>query len=220
MPVKKTKKAAPKKGSPKKPKTAKKNSPQKTPGSTPLRRGRRASVKMKYVKKKKAQTNSKEVDSDIKKDIKKAVDHIPNLIAEELKLSEQKKELQRPKSEIYYGSKPNRSKITMLWIGVILLTAVVFAMWLLNVQSLFYDIENSKASQEEQIWQNAKNDLDDIFIQNNKKEDITDSLKASLNSLLKTLSSASSTTKDTTTSTDKTTSSTEKILTTSTEDII
>ncbi len=49
-----------------------------------------------------------------------------------------------------------------LWTGVIIITMVIFGIWMLNMKNIFYDIRNSKGF-EESIIGSSKQDFNDIW---------------------------------------------------------
>lgn len=53
-------------------------------------------------------------------------------------------------------------KILWLWTGVIIITMVIFGIWVLNIKNIFYDIRNSKGF-EESIIGSSKQDFNDIW---------------------------------------------------------
>ncbi len=173
--------------------------------------------------------------SEVKKNIAKAIDQIPSAFAEEISANKDKalKEL-RPKEttklempKVYESNTEinERSRKRLMWFGVISLTLVVFVMWFWNAKTIFYDIRNSKAGDEKQIWENTKSDFKTIINDFGTGEDslteelestappeeVTDALKDTLKILL---TNTTSTTKEKTSVT-----STQEIVTTSTKNI-
>lgn len=82
-----------------------------------------------------------------KQEIKEAAEQIPGLIFEHVRLQahEEKPQIEPKKKTghalIQYNYAQNQKKKIILWIGVIVLTATVFAMWFLNIGTAFRDLK-------------------------------------------------------------------------------
>ena len=230
MPVSKNKK--PKKETPKKKKVAKKTAPKK---STKKKIAKKETVTKKV---------SKEVKKDIKDTIDKLPGLIVEQVKfapptngildkdekqpkekEEKYTAPPKKEFSKPR----YEDPHDKKKRSLLWLFVFTLTAIIFGMWIWNVSVFFKDTGKIKKS-EAGIFENAKQTYDEIMNQEIKdeigkelkekdsisKEELKNSLKASLTSLFANSSSTIETTTTAVTSTLSDTSATTTIINTNT----
>lgn len=135
--------------------------------------------KKKPSKKKKVKTNIKD-DKKIKKEIKEAVKRLPSLIVEQIQFEQSeeveevviphKKEFSRPQ----YETDEQRKKRRLIWIPVIAITVLIFAMWAWNVMVLFGDANKSQEGRKG-IFDIAKESYSEIMdqdINDNVKEDL------------------------------------------------
>ncbi len=113
----------------------------------------------KTSKAKKAQATKKA----IRKDIAKAVERIPQMIADEIEATQPARTETPARSQ-----SSEQTKRTLLWIGVGVITTSVFAMWIVNAKAMFYDIQHTKSA-EGQLIAEAKNDFDKILESGPKK---------------------------------------------------
>ena len=174
---------------------------------------KKTQAKKKSIKKTvpKKTPKKKSPSKKIKADIEKAVDHIPSLIVEQVKFNEPTKKAlsPRPKVNIVYASKAQSKRRTLMWVGVGIITLVVFIMWFWNARSTLIDIRNNKnTTAEGQIINNARADLRTIMLsiaagdddelsetleEVTPNEDIKNSLRATIGSLLDSSSTATPT---------------------------
>jgi len=114
------------------------------------------------------------VNKRVKAEIKDAVEKIPGLIFEHVRLQNQEKKskvqvedlyptdnFSKPKKEpkpspIQYDYTQMRKKKAVLWSGVIILTIVVFAMWFLNASMTIRDLKEGYVKVVPGITQTAK----------------------------------------------------------------
>jgi len=134
----------------------------------------------KIVKKQKTKTDS-QIDKEMKKEIKEAVKHLPGLIAEQIQFEQPeeieeeifippKKEFSRPR----YETEEDRKKRRLIWIPVIAITSLIFAMWAWNVLVLFGDTNKSQEDRKG-IFEIAKESYSEVMNQdvgNSVKEDL------------------------------------------------
>jgi len=170
-------------------------------------------IKKTAKKKTRKRKPAKKKDKEAKKEIKEAVDKIPGLIFEQVEFEKPKKKpptpLQPTFNQPQYYDAGERRKRGLMWLGVIILTVVIFVMWIWNTSSFMKDI----SSQEEKtgLWEQAKEDWKDVQNKegdNNElgelleKETDTNKLKAVLKqTLLNLIASSTQETATTTTST-------------------
>jgi len=118
---------------------------------------------MKKVNKK---TKAK-INKQVRADIKKTVEKIPGLIFEHVRLQNQQEEMPATKSITIPQSQPEKKimsydygdmqrKRKIMWSGVIILTAIVFAMWIVNAKLAFSDIKNGYVKPVQGITETAK----------------------------------------------------------------
>jgi|SRR3989339_122103 len=126
---------------------------------------------MKKVNKK---TKIQKANKHVRTEIRETVEKIPGLIFEHVRLQNQKDETDsasslqatiepikvpetQPEKKIMsydYGDMQRKRKI--MWSGVIILTAVVFAMWIVNARVTFSDIKNGYGKPVQGITETAK----------------------------------------------------------------
>lgn len=111
-------------------------------------------------------------DEQIKESIKQAVNQIPGIIAEQItfkkNMSQNDPEIQNQKMLRHYHIQ--RQKKTLLWFGVICLSAVIFLMWAWNTKIYFYLFQNNL--EKNNIWSDSKEDLQKILINLEETNDI------------------------------------------------
>ncbi len=130
-------------------------------------------AKKKTGSKKTSKTTKKGLN---KKEVKKAVDKLPGLIIEQIKLEEETnknkqaeprptesrelKPAKKPKQADWKNYYDGRDRKWLLWFGVIIFTSMVFVMWGWN---LFVKIQDTVDSEEMEILPRAKKDLQIIL---------------------------------------------------------
>lgn len=129
------------------------------------------------VKKKKKTTKRKSqakqtINRTVKKNIKNAVDQIPQMIVEGKE--NKKKQETDLKTDYLSNMKEYRWKQAIMWSGVIILAGAVTCMWFLNINATFFDVnKNINKSEEVKILnestQKIKEIISDIDIQQNLK---------------------------------------------------
>ncbi|MFZ2189588.1 MAG: hypothetical protein WA057_05325 [Candidatus Magasanikiibacteriota bacterium] len=158
----------------------------------------------------------------VKKEIKKAVNKLPGLIAEQIKFENQSPVLEDhheppAKTRVYQDPNENNKK-KLLWLFVLIIATVIFLMWAWNLTVVFKDtgrnttndfglIDAAKEKYEATMKQNFTKDTTTNTLAQEKtieEEKIKTSLKASLNKLLSNMTSS-------------TVSSTEQNITTTTK---
>jgi hypothetical protein len=97
----------------------------------------------------------KRANKKIKKEIKRAAEQIPGLIFEHVRLQNQQEttstkepvatEEQQETKDAPHDYQSVQRKKKIMWAGVIGLTAIVFAMWVINTKLAFTDIKNDYA---------------------------------------------------------------------------
>lgn len=157
----------------------------------------------------------------IKKDIKRAVENIPGLLVEHVGIENMKKTEAKKKLATHgqsHQTQSAKSSKIIIWFGVGSLTLIIFAMWIWNTKTLFYDIGYAKSTEKE-LWESTTNDLGVILSgmteqekdllreqtaktekeinkkieEENKKEKIKQTLSALINSVTTTPSSTTPT---------------------------
>lgn len=128
------------------------------------------------VKKKKStstaksrKSGSRKASSSVEKDIKKAIEFIPNMIAQESRHTE--KEIHEKDIPVIdtsklpsYAHSSYKSRKVLLYFGVTFFAAIVFTMWSLNAAAFMGDANKRKnESKEAKMLQNVKSELTTIF---------------------------------------------------------
>jgi hypothetical protein len=93
----------------------------------------------------------------VKKEIAKAVDNIPSLLAKESRQKEMKTKQADPQRVL-------KQKRQLLWAGVGIITTAVFGLWVYNIQTTFFDIKHTE-SKEGTILNTAKQDMQQAWAQ-------------------------------------------------------
>ncbi len=174
-------------------------------------------TKKKVVKKKKAvkAPAKKKKNKKIKEDIKKAVDKIPGLMVEQVKVPEEKPEpAPVAHKKVIQRHYHQPGKLPWLWLGVIIFSAAIFGIWGLNMYSFIQDAYQEPKTTLNPL-QESTLEFKEIF---QEEEENTESIKESLRNGLALLFSAIASSTPATTTDSIVVTTTEQI-TTSTNDI-
>ena len=169
---------------------------------------------MKYKKRTKKKTRRVKADKQVKKEIKQAVEKLPNLIYEHIGFEDKEPKQTKQHSEepyaqpidAYCKSRENKKRVIM-WGAVTVISLIIFSLWAWNTKTVFQGLKNAPA---DNLATEAKTDLKIIMnslagenqpsaeAENDgeKIQNIKKSLKQSLSTLLN--SSNGSTTATTT----------------------
>lgn len=115
----------------------------------------------KQPSKRTARKKSAKKDKRIKKEIKEAVDKIPGLIFESAVFNRPAENLvyrELASAEPRFWPEANRQeqrRRSMMWTGVIVLTLIVFGLWLFNLRAVFGDTLRGKTT-EKSLWEEAR----------------------------------------------------------------
>ena len=153
MPVKKTNSKKPKRKKSVSKKTTAKKSTKKKP------------ARKKAVKKKK--TPSKKV----KKDIAEAVENIPELVASQVDLPKPPVAPVPPKPEPLKPYTNPKNSGFLLWTGVIIVSVVIFVLWIINTQSVILDITQGDSAEQE-LWDATTSDIESILADVSKEHEL------------------------------------------------
>ena len=133
------------------------------------------------VKKRKKTTKKRKVsgniDKTIKKNIKNAVNQIPQMIVEERSfdfaqdkdiesnLTQVKTETENNLKITYqYNTKEYKLKQKLMWFGVTIFTSTIIFMWFLVTNATFFDVnKNINKSQEAQLLNESTQKIKEIF---------------------------------------------------------
>ncbi|OGH87328.1 MAG: hypothetical protein A2206_01290 [Candidatus Magasanikbacteria bacterium RIFOXYA1_FULL_40_8] len=165
--------------------------------------------------------SKKNIDSDVKKQIKNTVEKLPQLIVEEMK------ESQKINTD-YYDNPSYKNKKVMMWVFVAVFCLIIAGLWIININTVFYDFTKSLGKNngtqilkdgQEILQDSYKNDLgkimDDVeklFAEEPTEETAEPKEKKPINldDIVNAVNNFTSTTTNTATSTEDTTTSTEE----------
>ncbi|OGH58678.1 MAG: hypothetical protein A2725_03200 [Candidatus Magasanikbacteria bacterium RIFCSPHIGHO2_01_FULL_33_34] len=173
-----------------------------------------------------------EADNEMKERIKNTIEELPKIIAEEMR--ENKKEKKLTKNSTPYNDPSYKKRKLIMWSFVIVFILIIFTMWAININSVFYDfnkkiqnddslsnINKGKEIIQETYDNNIKNVFDkfDTLIEDSLEEKATEkeNNNISLESLVNAINNFTSTTINTTSSTDIIATSTMDTTTTTEE---
>lgn len=168
---------------------------------------------------KKRPAKKKAVKNTVKKEISQAVDAIPGLIVEHASF-EKTKSIKKPpakpepKHQVAYDYQEQMKKKSLLWFGVILLSAVIFTMWILNIKTAIFDlgfknepIDQGMVEQMKNDWEETKasmpveetNEIKQALDKQTDGKDITTQVKDLLSTIFSTTPSSTESNSNTTT---------------------
>ncbi|MDP2684421.1 MAG: hypothetical protein Q8P20_05175 [bacterium] len=115
------------------------------------------------------------IDKEVKRQIKDSVEKLPKLIVDEMKSNKDNNTKQE--NSVHYNDPAYKKKKIYLWAFVIIFFSIILVMWIININSVFYDfnriLKNSDSSDILNKTGNAgvdsyKNDFDNMMAKLNK----------------------------------------------------
>lgn len=170
-------------------------------------------VKKRAVKKSKKKALKKQKEKKLKTEIKEAVEKIPGLFFERVEFQQPKPAITAPIAEPTKETEPKKSpkydnnyreekrKQLFVWTGVIILSIIIFSLWIWNTKT-FFDVSAGQNSDFiKQTKQNINNiqqekdaELKQLFPKDTQQKNLKENLKASLAQLLANFSTSAATT--------------------------
>lgn len=159
------------------------------------------------------------VDKELKKQIKDTVEKLPQLIAEEIKETEEKNT--KTINSTYYDNPTYKKKKIIMWVFVVIFFLVILFMWIINANSVFYDFNKSlEANNNPSVltkgkdaftetynndWENLLAEIDSLLKKNvdAETEEIKKEKKINLSDIVNAVNNFNSTTQNTVTSTEE-----------------
>ena len=132
--------------------------------------------------KKETKKTTKKVNKKVKKEIRQAVDDIPGLMFEHIKIENPEKsepeninpildENKAPSKNLPYQEPKGSRKL--LWFSVILFTTIIFAIWIVNSWATFRDIKSRRIEEQIDLIGETKNNFNNAITKINQETGAT-----------------------------------------------